>query len=52
MPTDLDTAVSARKRAEQAQTQTLVTIVLVWVIICLGMLGLLFEVLGRLSGSS
>jgi hypothetical protein len=52
MPTDLDTAVSARKRAEQTQRQTLVTIVLVWVIICLGMLGLLFEVLGRLSGSS
>jgi len=44
MPTDLDAAVSARKRAEQAQTQTLVTIVLVWIIICLGMVGLLFEV--------
>ena len=44
MPTDLDAAVSARKRAEQAQTQILVTIVLVWIIICLGMVGLLFEV--------
>jgi len=44
MPTGLDAAVSARKRAEQAQTQTLVTIVLVWIIICLGMVGLLFEV--------
>jgi hypothetical protein len=48
MPTDLDTAVAARKRAEQAQTQTLVTIVLVWVIICLGMLGLLFEIIRQL----
>jgi hypothetical protein len=47
MPTDLDTAVAARKRAAQAHTQTLVTIVLVWVIISLGMLGLLFEVLAR-----
>jgi hypothetical protein len=44
MPTDLDAAVAARKREAQAQTQTLVTITLVWVIICLGMLGLLFEV--------
>ena len=43
MPTDLG-AVSARKRETQAQTQTLVTIKLVWVIISLGMLGLLFEV--------
>jgi hypothetical protein len=47
MPTDLDAAVAARKRAVQAQTQTLVTIVLVWVIIFLGMLGVLFEVLVR-----
>jgi hypothetical protein len=46
MPTDLD-AVSARKREEQAQTQTLITTTLVWVIICLGMLGLLFEVFAR-----
>ena len=44
MPTDLDAAVAARKREEQAQTQTLGTIVLVWIIISLGMLGLLFEV--------
>jgi hypothetical protein len=43
MPTDLD-AVSARKREAQVQTQTLVTIMLVWVIISLGMIGLLFEV--------
>ena len=44
MPTDLDAAVAARKREAQTQTQTLVRIVLVWAIICLGMLGLLFEV--------
>lgn len=43
MPTDLD-AVSARKRQAQAQTQSFVTIMLVWVIISLGMLGLVFEV--------
>jgi hypothetical protein len=43
MPTDLDAAVAARKRAAQAQTQSLITIVLVWVIISLGMLGVLFE---------
>jgi hypothetical protein len=48
MPTDLDAAAAARKREEQAQTQSLITRVLVWVIICLGMLMLLFEV-GRSS---
>jgi hypothetical protein len=47
MPTDLDAAVTARKRAEQAQAQTETTIKLVWIIIWLGMLGLLFEVYGR-----
>jgi len=46
MPTDLDAA-SARKRAAQAHAQTEITILLVWLIICLGMLGLLFEVLGQ-----
>jgi heme/copper-type cytochrome/quinol oxidase subunit 2 len=43
MPTDLD-AVSARKREAQAQTRTLVTIMFVWVIISLGVIGLLFEI--------
>ena len=38
MPTDL----SARKCEVQAETQTLITIVLVWFIIGLGMLVLLF----------
>jgi len=46
MPTDLE-AVSALKREAKAQAQTEITILLVWLIICLGMLGLLFEVLGR-----
>ena len=44
MPTDLD-AVSAQKHKTQAQTQidtTIITIVLVWFIICLAMLVLLF----------
>jgi hypothetical protein len=41
MQTDLG-AVSAQKRKAHAQTQTLITIVLVWFIICLGMLVLLF----------
>jgi hypothetical protein len=49
MPTDLDAAVSARKRAEKAETQTLITIALVWAIICLGMLGLLFAVVRQYS---
>jgi hypothetical protein len=43
MPTDLDAAAAARKRDEQAQTQSLITMGLVWVIICLGILMLLFE---------
>jgi hypothetical protein len=46
MPTDLD-PVSARKRAAQAQAQPEITMLLFWVIISLGMLGLLFEVLAR-----
>jgi hypothetical protein len=46
MPTDLDPAF-ARKRAAQAQAQTEITILLFWLIICLGMLGVLFEVLSR-----
>jgi hypothetical protein len=43
MPTDLD-GVSARKRAAQAHVQTDITMLLFWLIICLGMLGVLFEV--------
>jgi len=47
MPTDLG---AGRKRAAQAQAQTDITILLVWLIICLGsllvMLGL-FEVFGQ-----
>jgi len=44
MPTDLG-AVSARKRDAQAQTQTdtsIITIMLVWFIVCLVMFVLLF----------
>ena len=48
MPTDLDAATAARKREEQAQTQSLITMELVWIIIFLGVLVLLFEV-GRVS---
>jgi hypothetical protein len=48
MPTDLDAAAAARRRNEHAQTQSLITMGLLWVIICLGMLVLLFEV-GRIS---
>jgi hypothetical protein len=47
MPTDLDAAVAARKREAQAQAQTETTILLFWLIICLGMLALLFEVFAR-----
>jgi Na+/pantothenate symporter len=46
MPTDLDPAF-ARKRAAQAQTQTQTTMLSFWLIICLGMIGLLFELFGR-----
>ena len=48
MPTDLDAAVSARKREARAQFQTEITIVLVLAIISLG-LGLLFKVLWQYS---
>jgi uncharacterized membrane protein len=44
MPTDLE-AVSARKHKTQAQTQidtAIITIMLIWFIICLAMLVLLF----------
>jgi hypothetical protein len=41
MPTDLGVVVE-RKRRAQAETQTDITIVLVWFIICLVMLVLLF----------
>jgi hypothetical protein len=47
MPTDLDAALAERKRAARAETQTLVAIMLVWLIICFGILGVLFEVVGR-----
>jgi hypothetical protein len=43
MPTDLD-PVSARKRSAQAQAQPEITMLLFWLIISLGMLGLLFEI--------
>jgi hypothetical protein len=43
MPTDLDPAVSPRKRKAKAQAQTQITHAQVWVIIRLGMLGLLIE---------
>jgi hypothetical protein len=46
MPTDLN-PVSARKRAAQAQAQPEITMLLFWLIICLGMIGLLFEVVGQ-----
>jgi hypothetical protein len=45
MPTDFE-PVSARKRA-QAQAQPEITMLLFWLIICLGMVGLLFEVGGK-----
>ena len=46
MPTDFE-PVSARKRVAQAQAQPEITMRLFWLIISLGMLGLLFEVLAR-----
>jgi Na+/pantothenate symporter len=46
MPTNLDPAF-ARKRAAQAQTQTQIIMLSFWLIICLGMIGLLFELFGR-----
>ena len=46
MPTDLEAA-SARKRAEQAQAQTEATIMLVWLVVYLGLLGLVYEVFGQ-----
>ena len=46
MPTDLEAA-SARKRAEQAQAQTETTIMLVWLVVYLSLLGLVYEVFGR-----
>ena len=51
MPTDLDAATAARKREAQVQTQaeTVVTIVLVWAIISLGMLALMLAVVGQYS---
>jgi hypothetical protein len=52
MPTDLDAAVAARKREAEAQMRTLDTMVLVWVVISLLMLGLLLEVVELLGGGS
>ena len=49
MPTDLDAAVSARKREARAQLQTEITRVLVLAIISLGGLWLLLEVLRQYS---
>ena len=48
MPTDLDAAVTARKREAQAQaqTRTVDTIMLVGLIISLGLLVLVFKVFG------
>ena len=46
MPTDFD-PVSGRKRVAQAQAQPEITMLLFWLIICLGMVGLLFEVVGK-----
>jgi len=58
MPTHLGLALECKRKATQAQTQTAITILLVWVIIALVMLGLLFadqsfskatiEMMGRL----
>jgi hypothetical protein len=48
MPTDLGTP-SARKREAQAQTQDKITVLLAFIIVCLGMFLLLFEVLVRSS---
>jgi hypothetical protein len=45
MPTDLYAA-SARKRA-QAQAQTEIAMLLFWVFVCFGMLGLVLEVFAR-----
>jgi hypothetical protein len=49
MPTDLDAAVSARKREARAQLQTEIRRVLVLAIISLGMVWLLLEVLRQYS---
>ena len=47
MATDLDAArVTARKREPQVQTETVVTVMLVCLIILLGVLVLVFEVFG------
>jgi hypothetical protein len=45
MPTDLNSALG-RKRAAQAKLQTEITVLLFWLIMCLG---LLFEFLGNSS---
>ena len=47
MPTDLDAArVTARKREPQVQTETVVTVMLVCLIIWLGVVVLILEVVG------
>ena len=47
MPTDLDAATAARKRAAQAERQTLVTMLSVCLVIWLGVLALMLEVVGQ-----
>jgi hypothetical protein len=47
MPTDLDAATAARKRAAQAERQTVVTAMLVCLIIWLGALVLMIEDVGQ-----
>jgi len=59
VPTDLSVVSERKRKATQAQTQTVITILLVWFIITLAMLVLLFadqsfskatiEMLGRLG---
>ena len=46
MPTDLDAATAARKRAAQAERQTLVTMLSVCLVIWLGVIVLVLEVVG------
>ena len=46
MPTDLDAATAARKRAAPAEKQTLVTMLSVCLVIWLGVIVLVLEVVG------
>jgi hypothetical protein len=47
MPTDLRVASERKRKAAQGQMQTEVTILLVFVIIFLGMFGLVYEVFAQ-----